>query len=139
MPATCRFLEFFRFFRFFSLKLVYFWTKSRKNIYRCFFHSICATELKFGTQNNVRVRQSILKILIFATENHKWFKVVGIKISFEHVDFWAKSLLFRTRHLWNSTTELILVHKPVDLWDITFCTSRFWGFLVLLKPKDFEA
>ena len=41
------------------------------------------------------------------TENHKWLKVVGIKFSFEHVDSWAKSLLFRTHHLWNSTTELI--------------------------------
>ena len=30
------------------------------------------------------------------------------KISFEHVDSWAKILLFRTHHLWNSTTELIL-------------------------------
>ena len=27
------------------------------------------------------------------TENHKWFKAVGIKISFEHVDSWAKLLL----------------------------------------------
>ena len=29
---TFRFLEFFCFFRFFLLKLVYFWTKSRKNV-----------------------------------------------------------------------------------------------------------
>ena len=69
---ACNFLVFgiFRifsdFFRFFSLKLIYFWTKSRKNIYGSFLYSICATELKFGTQNNVRVRQSILKTLIFA-------------------------------------------------------------------------
>jgi hypothetical protein len=27
------------------------------------------------------------------------FKLVDIKISFEHVDSWAKSLLFRTHHL----------------------------------------
>ena len=54
------------FFWFFPLKLAYFWTKSRKNIYGCFFHSICATELKFGTKNNVRTRQSTLKTLIFA-------------------------------------------------------------------------
>ena len=26
------------------------------------------------------------------TENHKWFKAVGIKLSFEHVDSWAKIL-----------------------------------------------
>ena len=33
--------------------------------------------------------------------------LVDIKISLEHIDSWAKSLLFRTHHLWNSTTELI--------------------------------
>ena len=27
-----------------------------------------------------------------------------------HVDSWPKNLLFRTHHLWNSTTELILLH-----------------------------
>ena len=32
-------------------------------------------------------------------------------VSFEYIDFWPKILLFRTCHLWNSTTELILVHK----------------------------
>ena len=47
---------------------------------------------------------------MLTTENHKWFKVVGIKISFEHVDSWAKSLLFRTHDLWNATTELILLY-----------------------------
>ena len=39
---------------------------------------------------------------MLTTENHKWFKVVGTKISFEHVNSWAKILLFRTHHLWNS-------------------------------------
>ena len=33
----------------------------------------------------------------------------------------------------NNLTEIALarvqrVHEPVDLWDITFCTHRFWGF-----------
>jgi hypothetical protein len=50
---------------------------------------------QFGAKNNVRTIQSTLK----TTEDHKWFKVVSIKISFEHVDFWAKTLLFRTHHL----------------------------------------
>ena len=40
---------FFVFFRFFPLKLVYFWTKSWKNTYGCFFHSFCATYFNFGT------------------------------------------------------------------------------------------
>ena len=47
---------------------------------------------------------------MLTTENHKWFKVVSIKISFEDVDSWAKSLLFRTHHLWNATTELTLTY-----------------------------
>ena len=58
---------FFVFFRFFPLKLVYFWTKSRKNIYGCFFHSFCATDLKFGTKNIRSMKLSILKTLIFAS------------------------------------------------------------------------
>ena len=33
------------------------------------------------------------------------------KISFEYVDSWPKILHFRTQHLWNSTTELILIFK----------------------------
>jgi hypothetical protein len=36
---------------------------------------------------------------LLTTEDHKWIKVVGIKISLEHVDFWAKILRFRTHHL----------------------------------------
>ena len=68
MPATFRFFEFFRvFFQFFPLKLFYFWTKSRKNIYGCFFHSFCATDLKFGTKNIRSMKLSILKTLIFAS------------------------------------------------------------------------
>ena len=40
-------------------------------------------------------------------------KVVGIKISFEHVDFFSKILLFRTHLFWNSTIELILM----SIWE----------------------
>ena len=39
------------------------------------------------------------QLFLLTTKDHKWFKVVGIKISFEHVDFWAKTLLLRTHHL----------------------------------------
>ena len=54
---------------------------------------------------------------MLTTENHKWFKVVGIKFSFDHVDFWAKTLLLRTHCLWNSTTELILIiHTSTKGW-----------------------
>ena len=61
------FWNFFVFFRFFPLKLVYFWTKDSKNIYECFFHSLCATDLNFGTKNNGRIKYSTLKTLIFAS------------------------------------------------------------------------
>ena len=36
-------------------------------------------------------------------------------VSFEHVDSWAKSLLFRTHHLWNSTTELTLSVEGIKI------------------------
>ena len=40
----------------------------------------------------------------------------------------------------NALARVQWVHKPIDLWDITFCTRRFWGFyLVLLKLADFKA
>ena len=61
------------------------------------------------------------------TENHKWFKVVVMKISFEHVDFWAKSLLFRTHHLWNSTTELTLVHSRSPRLLVRWQKHNNWG------------
>ena len=74
------------------------------------------------------------------TENHKWLKVVGIKISFEHVDSWAKSLHFRTHHLLNATTELILVYISaiyvMDLCLLMFfpcfgsAQSRNWKILI---------
>ena len=41
--------------------------KVKKNYMGVFFHSICATDLKFGKQNNVRSKQSTLKTLIFAS------------------------------------------------------------------------
>ena len=63
IPTTLNYLWYsVVFFWFFPLKLVFFWTKSRKNIYGCYFHSICATDLKFGVKNNVR---TTLKTLIF--------------------------------------------------------------------------
>ena len=60
------FWNFFDFFQFFPSKLVYFWTKSRKKRYGCFFHSVCATDLNFGTKNIERTKLSTLKTLIFA-------------------------------------------------------------------------
>ena len=57
----------FVFFQFFPLKLVYFWTKSKKYIYGCSFHSFYATDLKFRTKNNGGMKYSTLKTVIFAS------------------------------------------------------------------------
>ena len=81
------------------------------------------------------------------TKNHKWFKVVSIKISFEHIDSWAKSLLFRTHHLWNSTTELILVNiasscKDGRKWKISisrpYCFMAQYPLHQMLLCRDSE-
>ena len=77
---------------------------------------------------------------MLTTENHKWFKVLGIKISFEHVDSWAKSFLFRTHHLWNSTTELILLSNEMAYyflsnWMILFHFSISKPCRCKLKPR----
>ena len=67
LPASFRFFNFFLFFyNFFRSNSFIFLTENRKNIHGCFFHTICATELEFGTKNNVRTRKSTLKTLIFA-------------------------------------------------------------------------
>ena len=50
------------------------------------------------------------------------------KISFEYVDSWPKILLFRTHHLWNSTTE------PITIWNtilIGFRRHKFACFFHL--------
>ena len=78
---------------------------------------------------------------MLTTENHKWFKVVGIKISFEHVDSWAKSLLFRTHHLWNSTTKLILdysVYKQCKMFTKISKNKTLWKYensILLIMPN----
>ena len=37
-------------------------------------------------------------------------------VSFDYIDFWPKILLFKTHHLWNSTTELILIVSSQCSW-----------------------
>ena len=50
------------------------------------------------------------------------------KKSFEYVDSWSKNLLFRTHHLWNFNTELILT-----CIEIANLTSKFLcNFLLLV-------
>ena len=75
--------NFFVFFRFFPLNFVYFWIKSRKKLYGCFFHSICAN---FGNKNIGRTKLTTLKMLIFA--NFWGPEVVGS--SSYQKNIWAK-------------------------------------------------
>ena len=82
-------------FQFFPLKLVYFWTKIRKNTYGCFFHSFCATDLNFGIKNNGRMKWSTSKTLIFAS-----YLGSALQISKKHLAnfFFTWSLC----HLWDT-------------------------------------
>ena len=57
------FWNFFIYIQFLPLKLVFFWTKSRKNIYGSFFHSFCATDLNFVNKNNGRT-------MVFCYQNY---------------------------------------------------------------------
>ena len=34
----------------------------------------------------------------------------------------------------NALARVQRVHKPADLWDITFCTRWFWGFYYYAHP-----
>ena len=77
------FWNFFVFFRFFLLKLVYFWTKSKKKRYGCFFHSICATDLNFSNKNIGRTKLSTLKTPIF--ENFWGPEVSGSNLYQKHI------------------------------------------------------
>ena len=64
---ACNFLVFgiFSFFPDFFFSN-YFCIKNRKNIFGCFFHLFCATDLNFGTKNNGRLKLSTLTTQIFA-------------------------------------------------------------------------
>ena len=41
--------------------------------------------------------------------------------------------------MWNALAWVQQVHKPADLWDITFCTPLIFGLLVcyVCAPTDF--
>ena len=70
---------------------------------------------------------------MLTTENHKWFKEVGIKISFEHVDSWSKSLPFRTHHLWNSKSDLTLLIRPRDNLSRVYHNNIFQKFRLIFS------
>ena len=46
---------------------------------------------------------------------------IFFQISLEHVDSWSKILLFRTHHLWNSTTEVMCTDPSMKY---PFCFSE---------------
>ena len=60
---------------------------------------------------------------------------------FEYIDFWPKILLFRTQHLWNSTTELISIQsKPSRLAFFNHCIlppKLIFGTVIVEKLQHF--
>ena len=108
------FWNFFIFFRFFPLKLVYFLTKSKKNIYGYFFHSFCATDLHFGTKNIGGMKYSTLTTVIFASY---WGSPLVQFSKFKNF-LWAcwflcKNLLILYPSLENSATPIAMVNSFV--------------------------
>ena len=56
-----------------------------------------------------------------------------LKKTFEYVDSWPKILLLRTHHLWNSTTELILIHvHEIKAFNARAHKWVFWDSLFAL-------
>ena len=112
LPATLRFLEFFSFFsRFFPLKLVYFGTKSRKNIFGC-YHSFCATDLNFGTKSNGGMKYSTLKTVIFASYwGSPLVQFSKFKNFLWYVDSYEKNISNFVSSLENSTSPIAIKHK----------------------------
>ena len=111
MPATFRFLEFF------PSKLVYFWTKSRKKRYGCFFHSICATDLNFGTKNIERTKLSTLKTLIFANfwgpevvGSSSYQKNIGAKFTHLYIPSLCKEFIVMRHNLGHSIMYVVWLY-----------------------------
>ena len=110
------FWNFFVFFQFFPLKLVYFWTKRRKNIYGGFFHSILATIFNYGIKNNGRTKESTLKTQNFAVFDLRFYGKV--KNIFMDVFIVLWSCLFTTKL--KSVIRHNLGHSKQD------CSRLYW-------------
>ena len=125
MTATFRFSEFFRFFQFFPPKLVYFWTKSRKKRYGCFFHSILTTDFNFCPKNIERTKLSNLKTLIFANfwgpevvGSSSYQKNIGAKFTHLYIPSLCKEFFVMRHNLGHPNRHLCfgLWFKSVGNW-----------------------
>ena len=74
-----------------------------------------------GNHCILRIREAhVSKKLDMILENKVFQKLTNWRspysqntmVSFEYIDFWPKTLLFKTHHLQSSTTELILMSLP---------------------------
>ena len=87
------------------------------------------------------LRWNLFLTLIFEIENWLWRYNFGTfwqtvihqrifkeknPLSMLNVDFWAKMLLVRTHHLWNSTTELTLSMCTVYLYIGMYIVCTMW-------------
>ena len=59
---------------------------------------------------------------IFTVQYESWYYK---ELSFE---VWILDLTSLNFFAGNALARMQRVHAPTDLWDITFCTRRFWGF-----------
>jgi hypothetical protein len=116
---------FFVFFRFFPLKLIYFWTKSRKNIYGCFFHSFLATDLNFGNKNIRSVKYLTLKTLIFASY---WGSPL---VQFSKFNNFLWICWFLCKNLSNFVYPVWKLHNPY----CHRCTQEWMTNYLSLRPK----
>ena len=75
-------------------------------------------ELSFIVQSNLVIRNVMIRNKLVLRNNFPWPNafllhndkdLLALRNNFRvYVDFWPKMLLFRTHHLWNSTTEMTL-------------------------------
>jgi hypothetical protein len=69
-------------------------------------------------------KQSIFKVRFWYFSMNRNSSADFNFVSFEHGDSWAKLLLFRTHHLWNSITELGRTGKNNNIGRITLLSSK---------------
>ena len=143
MPATFRFLEFFCLF---PVKLVYFWTESRKGIYECFFYSFCATDINFGIGNNGSMKLSTLKTPIFSSY---WGSP---SVQFSKFYNFLRVCRFLCKNLSNFVYPVWKLHNPYCHnvygtgracgllrflnWKTKWCDNRFQGDLPEYRPNS---
>ena len=120
--------------------MIYFWLVAHpgaKNVNEKFLLAIKIQVIKFRISfffhENMWLAIQLSKILL-----HDHLRIV-LKVPTRYQDtYWTRSKILlsyaavrivnsRSKDPGNALAQVQRVHEPVDLWDITFCTRRFWG------------